>query len=90
MGRLTGSSTRGAIRAQPTAAAGGGVWSYGSYIDQIGRKVCYSQYWHPSRTHSASAVLDSGFVRQSAPAGYTAYASVARWTFGTCYAYWNA
>lgn len=77
------------VRAQAAVAVGGGIWTFGSYINQIGQKVCYSQYWHPAQLHSASARLDSSFVRQYAGPGAAANASVARWTLGTCYAYWN-
>ncbi|MDR0918849.1 MAG: lactococcin 972 family bacteriocin [Oscillospiraceae bacterium] len=62
-----------------TANPEGGTWVYGtSGIPGIGK--CYSEFWHPSRTHSATAVNGSGKVDKDfgRPSNVWAKASVSR------------
>lgn len=97
MGVMTSSTDAEAA----TQYVGGGTWKYGTYEKVIGynllypgpspyytAKAVYSQYYHPSKYHSATATSRNGATQKS-------YAFAGRWAnaeriaSGTGYAYYN-
>lgn len=84
----TSTSTR-QLQSYGVVPAAGGTWSFGSYLNGIGQKVCYSNYYHPTARHGSSAVMNGATFRSDVGPGATSYAQVARYTFDTCYAYWR-
>ncbi|WP_322633586.1 lactococcin 972 family bacteriocin [Glycomyces albidus] len=68
----------------------GGTWCTGtaSGSDPFS-KVCYSNYFHPTNRHSATAMMASGTDRQVADAGEWAKASVEAGAAHTCYTKYN-
>ena len=68
---------------------GGGTWSYGTYTASDGEKVCYSNYVHPTKYHSSTAVLAGGSKKRYADAEAWSTASVTAGQVYTCYAYWG-
>lgn len=67
---------------------GGGTWSYGTVLTSGGKK-CYSNYYHGSKRHSATAILANGTDKDYAPKGSWAKASVEAGAAHTCHAYWG-
>lgn len=71
-----------------TTNVGGGTWNYGTERND-GFKGCYSQYTHPSKYHSSTAIIASSNNKAYANAGNWSYAySTAGWAY-TCHVYWG-
>ena len=69
---------------------GGGKWNYGTWnYDGTNYKQCWSNYYHPSRYHSSTAVLGPQRQKSYANAGSWSYAYVIWYNTVTGYAYWN-
>ncbi|MFF1714749.1 lactococcin 972 family bacteriocin [Streptomyces sp. NPDC058268] len=67
---------------------GGGTWSYGTVLTSGGKR-CYSNYTHPSKRHSSTAVLANGSDKDYASADNWSRASVEAGAAYTCHAYWG-
>ncbi|WP_051838379.1 lactococcin 972 family bacteriocin [Streptomyces sp. NRRL WC-3742] len=71
-----------------TVNVGGGTWNYGTEPNG-GFKGCYSQYTHPSKYHSSTAIIASSNDKGYANAGSWSYAyATAGWAY-TCNVYWG-
>lgn len=68
----------------------GGTWCTGtaSGSDPFS-KVCYSNYWHPEKRHSATAMMADATDRQVADGGQWAKAKVEAGAAHTCYTKYN-
>ncbi|MBD5134746.1 MAG: lactococcin 972 family bacteriocin [Lachnospiraceae bacterium] len=71
-----------------TAHVGGGIWNYGTQIVDFNKKLVYSSYYHPTKTHRTSVSIgttyaSSGWVGK----GKTAYARAigSRFSVGKAY-----
>lgn len=88
--RVTISDVRtGDVTPFATVRVGGGTWTYGTNIINGIQKECYSLYNHPSRTHSATAIIGSQNRRVQARPLVSANAYAYGTPFQTCYTYWN-
>ncbi|MEU8956031.1 lactococcin 972 family bacteriocin [Streptomyces sp. NPDC048518] len=67
---------------------GGGTWSYGTVLT-TGGKRCYSNYYHGSKGHTATAILANGTDKDHAAKGKWAKASVEAGAAYTCHVYWG-
>lgn len=69
---------------------GGGTWNYGSGTiwNPLPRKSCWSNYVHPTKYHSSTAIIASNNVKRYATAGNWSNASTYSGFAYTCYAYW--
>ena len=63
---------------------GGGTWNYGRSGNH-----CWSHYVHPTKRHSATAIMGPDNNKVYRNAGTWANADVVRITISTCSAYWN-
>jgi lactococcin 972 family bacteriocin len=72
-----------------TVNVGGGTWNYGSSVDSSGTKHCWSHYDHPTKTHSATAIMGSQNVKVRKTPKIWANADIYAGTGNTCYAYWS-
>ncbi|WP_199745536.1 lactococcin 972 family bacteriocin [Amycolatopsis sp. WAC 04182] len=68
----------------------GGTWCYGTESAGSGQKKCYSHYLHPSRRHSATAILGSRQDKKVVSRGQWAKAEVIGSRNDTCNAYYNS
>lgn len=76
--------TQVASAASDRQKVGGGVWTWST----IPGLMSSSAYYHPSKTHSASAQVGTGkLIRDVRVAGQTA--SSTAYGIGTTYVYWN-
>ncbi|MGP4004664.1 lactococcin 972 family bacteriocin [Streptomyces sp. 8N706] len=71
-----------------TKEVGGGTWSYGNVPVATGSK-CYSNYIHPTKRHSATAIKANGTDKTYADKDLWAKASVTNGAAYTCYTYWG-
>lgn len=68
---------------------GGGTWEYGTKKSG-GYKIAYSYYWHPKKTHGASAQVGaSSPARACVAKNKVARAEKKRKSKETAYVYWN-
>ncbi|MEU3767812.1 lactococcin 972 family bacteriocin [Amycolatopsis keratiniphila] len=68
----------------------GGTWCYGTESAGSGQKKCYSHYLHPTKRHSATAILGSRQNKKTANRGQWAKAEVIGSSRDTCNAYYNS
>ncbi|PJN34383.1 lactococcin 972 family bacteriocin [Streptomyces sp. CB02959] len=68
---------------------GGGTWNYRTTAAGLDGKHCYSNYIHPSKKHSASAVMAGGTDKSIANPDVWAKAVVTAGAACTCNAYWG-
>ncbi|MFE5507909.1 MULTISPECIES: lactococcin 972 family bacteriocin [Amycolatopsis] len=68
----------------------GGTWCYGTESAGSGQKKCYSHYLHPTKRHSATAILGSRQSKKTANRGQWAKAEVIGSSRDTCNAYYNS
>ncbi|MEU7229329.1 lactococcin 972 family bacteriocin [Streptomyces chrestomyceticus] len=76
------------IKSLKTEKVGGGTWKYGPSFPSQYVKRCHSQYYHPSKKHSATAKIDGKSAKVTKGKGIWAKASKDG-VAGTCYAYWG-
>ncbi|MEU8435959.1 lactococcin 972 family bacteriocin [Streptomyces sp. NPDC029216] len=74
---------------QTVKNVGGGTWSYGTALASNGLKTCYSNYVHPSKYHSSTAVLAGGTDKKYANARSWTNAHVTAGHAYTCHVYWG-
>lgn len=86
--KLPSSSSAAPMTAATTVDVGGGTWTYG-YDFTSGGKRCYSNYFHGSKFHHATAKIANNQVADYQPAGTTARADATAGAAYTCYAYWG-
>jgi lactococcin 972 family bacteriocin len=86
----TGSITLSTVTPDTTVNVGGGTWNYGSSVDSSGTKHCWSHYVHPTKTHSATAIMGSQNHKVRKTPKIWANADIYGGTGNTCYAYWSA
>ncbi|MCF2528335.1 lactococcin 972 family bacteriocin [Yinghuangia soli] len=67
---------------------GGGTWNHGTASADSLNKSCYSNYVHPKKDHSSTAIMASGNDKGYAKPGAWSKASVTAGAAHTCYAYW--
>src|SRR5665811_1667274 len=68
---------------------GGGTWSYGSdYVFPASQNV-YSDYVHPTKYHSATAICGSAYMKTYAYANNWAAANAGCAIWDSNAAYWN-
>lgn len=72
-----------------TENIGGGTWNYGSVPQLDGSRKCYSHYVHPTKTHTATAIISDQNVKVQRNAGIWANADAIGGVFNKCKAYWN-
>ncbi|MFF4015447.1 lactococcin 972 family bacteriocin [Streptomyces sp. NPDC001843] len=78
--------TKGIIT--PKVSKGGGTWNYGTALDGV-YKVCYSNYIHPTKKHSASVSIADATDKDIREKDIWAKASAEAGTAHTCNAYWG-
>lgn len=80
-------------KADHTKYPDGGIWKYGTGINALGNKTCYSKYYHGGVKHSATSKIGSITGRSGIkPSRTWANSSVTGGRgggAGTCKAYWN-
>lgn len=77
------------ISANTVVNIGGGTWNYGWSVDSTGTKHCWSHYVHPTKTHSATAILGSQSDKETKSPKIWAKADVYGSIGNTCYTYWS-
>lgn len=77
----------GTVTPMTTVSAGGGTWNYGSGISGV-YKSCWSDYVHPTKYHSATAVIGSSTSKYYNNAGSWADAYATAGLSYTCNVYW--
>ncbi|MER5783084.1 lactococcin 972 family bacteriocin [Streptomyces mobaraensis] len=75
--------------APDTKRVGGGTWTYGGGMASNGRHLCYSNYVHPDKVHSATAVLGVDVDKRYNEPDLWAKASVVDSWDETCETYWG-
>lgn len=78
-----------AVSPDTTVNVGGGTWNYGTSIDNNGTKHCWSHYIHPTKTHSATAIMGAQNVKVRKTPKLWANADIYGGAGSTCYAYWS-
>lgn len=68
---------------------GGGRWQYGSLGDFNG-KHCISKYYHETKNHGSTAVMDAMRSRVNVNKKQWSNADVHDWTRSACHAYWHS
>jgi lactococcin 972 family bacteriocin len=87
--RVDQSSSSNSAAPMAVVSVGGGTWNYGTYLGGDGWKHCYSQYTHPTKRHSATAIIRNSNDKEYADAGAWANADAYAGSAYTCYAYWS-
>lgn len=72
-----------------TKNVGGGTWSYGSSRALNGTKSCWSNYVHPTNTHSATSIIGSDQEKERKTPKLWAKTSTRGGWFETCHTYWS-
>lgn len=85
----TNGTQKGDMSTQGVESVGGGTWSFGTSINWIGQKNCYSQYMHESVGHGSSVSMAGIGDSAWSKAGVVAASKVTALTLATCYANWR-
>jgi hypothetical protein len=70
-----------------TEDVGGGTWTYGWDLTTDGKR-CFSNYFHGSKNHSATAKIANNSLKVVEAKKITAKASRTAGSAYTCYTYW--
>ncbi|MGW6980620.1 lactococcin 972 family bacteriocin [Streptomyces sp. NPDC054932] len=81
-------SSRGAFAPTASKSVGGGTWNYGTRAAALGT-TCYSNYIHPTKKHSATAIKAGHTSKVIREADIWANASITAGAAYTCYTYWG-
>lgn len=83
-----GKATASSITPLASESVGGGTWNYGTRAATTGT-TCYSNYIHPTKKHSATAVKAGYTDKDIREKDIWAKASITAGAAYTCYTYWG-
>jgi lactococcin 972 family bacteriocin len=82
-------SSKGMVSPLASKNVGGGTWVYGTRNGGLDGTTCYSNYVHPSKKHSATAIKAGHEDKDTKNAAVWAKAAVTAGAAYTCYTYWG-
>jgi len=85
----SGSATLAGISPNTSKDVGGGTWNYGSSYSFPFSMKCWSNYFHPTDFHSATAIIGSNNQTSFGAPDQWADATVYGSLTGTCQTYWD-
>lgn len=82
-------SSKATVTPLASKSVGGGTWNYGTRNAGLDGTTCYSNYIHPSKKHSATAIKAGHTDKDTRSADVWAKAAVTAGAAYTCYTYWG-